>query len=115
MGMLAAGAKRVLLATRREIDMAKKRLARLTIALVATAACLAGLPGAHAQDSDDVTVDVGNCRELKSPEERRACYGARVDAAVQEREQSAATSAPESRASSRDDERARPPRARRDG
>ena len=68
--------------------------AKLGIAVAATVACLAGSEASFAQDSADVTVEVGDCIKLESPEERRACYAARVDAAVQERERSAATAAP---------------------
>jgi hypothetical protein len=75
-------------------DMANRKFARLGVAIAATAACLAGSPAARAQDSNDVTIEISRCVELESPEERRACYGAEVDAAVRERERSAATAAP---------------------
>jgi hypothetical protein len=90
-------------ATRREIEMATRGFARLGIAIAATAACLAGAAAACAQDSDDITVEIGDCVDLESPEERRACYAARVDAAVQERERSAATTAPDSQSPSSDE------------
>lgn len=102
-------------------DMAKRKFARLGIAIAATAACLAGSQAGRAQQSDDVTVEISRCVDLESPEERRACYGAEVDAAVRERERSAATAAPaappaqERRPPDREDAAARPQRAKRDG
>jgi hypothetical protein len=44
---------------------------------------LLGLPPALAQDSGSVTVDVGQCVELESAAERRACFGAEVDAVLE--------------------------------
>jgi hypothetical protein len=90
------------------------RLAELLIALTVTVASVAVLPVTHAQESDDVTVEIGNCRDLKTAEERRACYGARVDEAVRERERAAAAAPPDSRAESSVDDGAAPRRARRD-
>jgi hypothetical protein len=113
-GLAATGLAAAGLATRRKIDMAKRRFAGLGSA-IAAAACLAVFPAAHAQDSDDVTVEIGNCRDLKTPDERRACYGARVDEAVQERERSAATAPADNRSSNPDEATTRPARARRDG
>jgi hypothetical protein len=49
-----------------------------------SAAAIAALVGAHpalGQQSESVTVDVGECVNLESPEERLACYEGRVDAA----------------------------------
>ncbi len=43
---------------------------------------LFGLAPALAQDSRSVTVDVGECVELESAEDRFACYEAQVDAAL---------------------------------
>ena len=80
--------------------MARGEFKALGIIIVVTAACLAASAAARAQDSGDITVEIGDCVDLESPEERRACYAARVDAAVQERERSAATASPESPSSS---------------
>ncbi len=56
---------------------------RGSMAAVAVLLCgLVGLPQASGQDSGSVTVDVGECVELKSPEDRFACYEAQVDAAL---------------------------------
>ena len=115
MVMLASAREGSGLKTRHEIDMAKGRFARLGMAFAATAACLVGSPAARAQDSEDVTVEIGHCVDLESAEERLACYGARVDAAVQERERSAATAAPENRSSTPDEETAPPQPATHDG
>ena len=43
-----------------------------------------------AQSSDDLTVDLGECVNLESAEERFACYEARVNAVLEEREPAAA-------------------------
>jgi hypothetical protein len=48
-----------------------------------------------AQPADRLTVDVGECVDLKTPEERLACYESRVEAA---RQSGAATAAPAARA-----------------
>jgi hypothetical protein len=45
-----------------------------------------GLQPALAQDSAAVTVDVAHCTRLESADARRACFGAQVDAVLQERE-----------------------------
>jgi hypothetical protein len=98
--------------------MAKRKFATLSIAVAATATCLAASPAARTQPTNDVTVEIGRCVELESPEERRACYGAEVDAAVRERERSAATAAPaapESRSPRPETDTVRPARATRDG
>jgi hypothetical protein len=94
--------------------MAKRRLTGLGIA-IAAAGYVATSQGTHAQDSDDVTIEIGHCVELESPEERRACYGARVDAAVQERERATTRPAPESRSSNPGDDTRRSKQASRDG
>lgn len=52
---------------------------------VVAAALLAGFLGSEpllAQDDGNVTVNVRDCVELKSAEERIACFGAQVDAAI---------------------------------
>ncbi len=80
--------------------MARGEFIALGIAIAATAAVLAASAAARAQDSGDITVEISDCVDLGSPEERRACYAARVDAAVEERERSAATPSTESSSSS---------------
>jgi len=50
-------------------------------AIAATLACLAGIAPAQAQGSESVTVDLRECVDLKSPDERFACYERRVEAA----------------------------------
>lgn len=103
--------------------MAKRKLAGPCMAIAVTTAYLVGSPAARAQP-DDVTVEISRCVDLKSPEERRACYGAQVDAAIQERERSAASAAapatPAPANAAPDTARSaaepiRPQRARRDG
>ena len=56
---------------------------------------------------------VGDCVNLESAEERRDCYAARVDAAVQERERSTAAAPPDSPSSSPDADTAAPQSATR--
>jgi hypothetical protein len=56
--------------------------------------CLAAAH-APAQDADNVTVDVGECTELESPEERFACYEARVEAELKKRDSPAGAVEPE--------------------
>jgi hypothetical protein len=89
--------------------MVERVFAPLIIGIAATAG-LAKVPVARAQDSDDVTVEIRECVELKIPEERRACYGARVDAAVQERERSATPADASERPASAPDARTDSPR-----
>jgi hypothetical protein len=43
---------------------------------------LVGIPTAVGQDSENVTVEVGECVDLELPEERFACYEAQVEAAL---------------------------------
>jgi hypothetical protein len=53
---------------------------------------MGGLLAAHAapaQEADSVTVDVGQCTKLESPEERFACYEARVETELRERDSAA--------------------------
>jgi len=60
---------------------------RGSMAAVAVLLCgLFGLPPALGQDSGSVTVDVDECVELESAEDRLACFGAQVDAALEERD-----------------------------
>jgi hypothetical protein len=82
-------------------------------ALAALLAAFAFHP-AFAQDSETVTVDVGQCTSLESADARLACFGAQVDAALEERppsevdERSAVTEdADADRAAPRSDERSR--------
>jgi hypothetical protein len=63
---------------------------------VVIAGCLAAALPAPAQEADNVTVDVGECTDLESPEERFACYEARVKAELERRDPGAAATAPES-------------------
>ena len=51
--------------------------------------CLAAAHAATAQETDNVTVDVGECTDLESPEERFACYEARVEAELRKRDPAA--------------------------
>ena len=53
---------------------------RAAIALTAVVVGLCGIQSVLAQGS--VTIDVGDCIKLKSPEERLACYERQVDAAA---------------------------------
>jgi hypothetical protein len=88
--------------------MARRVFATLGIAITATAAFVAGSAAVHAQDAGGITVDVGDCVDLESAEERRDCYAARVDAAVQQRERSAAPGTADSRSSSSHEGAVRP-------
>lgn len=54
-------------------------------AAAALVASLSGIQTAGAQVDDSVTVDLGECVTLDSPEERFACYEAEVDSVLQER------------------------------
>jgi hypothetical protein len=58
-------------------------------ALTALLAAL-GSQSAYAQGSEAVTVDVGRCTHLESPDARLACFGAQVDAVLEERGQTEA-------------------------
>jgi hypothetical protein len=69
----------------------------LGVAVAAAAAGLVGLEVALAQGSADAPADLSECVDLESPEERFACYEARRDAVLEERERAASTSAPEAR------------------
>jgi hypothetical protein len=60
------------------------------------AGCLAVALPAPAQETDSVTVDVGECTNLESPEERLACYEARVEAELKRRDSAPAEAAPSS-------------------
>ena len=66
------------------------------VAFAFTLGCLATAYTAVAQQADSVTVDVGECTELQSPEERLACYEARVDAELKRREAAPGAAAVES-------------------
>jgi hypothetical protein len=64
---------------------ARTRLEDVGVAVVALVAWLAGSSQAWAQpEPDSVVVDVGDCVELESREERLACFEARVDASLGE-------------------------------
>jgi hypothetical protein len=58
------------------------------------AGCLAAALPAPAQEADSVTVDVGECTALVSPEERLACYEGRVEAELERRASSPGEAAP---------------------
>ena len=60
--------------------------------------CLTAASAVPAQEAERVTVDVGECTELESPEERLACYEARVEAELRRRDSAAGAAGPESRA-----------------
>jgi hypothetical protein len=64
------------------------------VVVAATVSCVAGVQPAWGQDREDVTVDLGECVDLESAEERFACYEARVDAALEERRAARPTAAP---------------------
>lgn len=61
-----------------------------------------GLQPTSAQNSDAVTVDVAPCTHLESAEARLACFGARVDAVLEQR---GLTEERKDRAARRNDER----------
>jgi hypothetical protein len=65
------------------------------VACAVVAGCLAAALPASAQETDSVTVDVGECTDLESPEERLACYEAQVEAELKRRDSEAAATAPE--------------------
>jgi hypothetical protein len=78
------------------MDMAKRigarpRIERISVVVGAILSSFVGLQTAWGQDSDSVTVDVGKCVDLESPEERFACYEAEVAATVQEQGAAPAT------------------------
>jgi hypothetical protein len=91
--------------------MARRVFATLGIAITAATTYLA--ESAAAQNAGGITVEVGDCVNLESAEERRDCYAARVDAAVQERERSTAAAPPDSPSSSPDADTAAPQSATR--
>jgi hypothetical protein len=78
--------------------MRSTKRARIERASLALAVALGGVvtyQGVPAQPADSVTVDVGECVNLKTPEERFACYERQVEA---QRQRSAApAAAPEAR------------------
>jgi hypothetical protein len=57
--------------------------------------CFIAAHAAPAQQADSVTVDVGECTKLESPEERFACYEARVEAELRERDSVAGATQPQ--------------------
>lgn len=54
---------------------------RTCAVLMAAVVGTAGLQRATAQDAENLTVEVGDCAELASPEARLACFDAQVEAA----------------------------------
>lgn len=74
---------------------ARTRTMHGPVALAVMMGCLTVAYAVRAQESDSVTVDVGACTELESPEERFACYEARVEAELKERDAAARAAAPE--------------------
>jgi hypothetical protein len=67
-------------------------IACASFALLAAVGGAIGARDALAQDARAVTVDVGDCVKIEAPDERLACYGRQVDAAV--KRSSAVSSAP---------------------
>jgi hypothetical protein len=65
------------------------------------AVVIAGLATAHAaraQEAESVTVDVGECTTLQSPEERLACYEAHVAAELGKRDAATQAAGPDTAA-----------------
>ena len=56
------------------------KVARAGVALTAVIGVVVGIQAGLAQGADSVTVDVGECVNLQSPEERFACYERHVEA-----------------------------------
>ena len=54
----------------------------MSMRVSATAALLCGLQAASAQDTDEVTVEVGECIALEAPVERLACFASQVEQAL---------------------------------
>lgn len=67
---------------------------RAAVGAVAVAVGLFGSSSGSAQSTGSVTVEVGECVDLKSPDERLACYERRVEAAKHERPVAPAAAAP---------------------
>ncbi len=56
------------------------RIERAGVTLASVIGVVAGIQATLAQGADSVTVDVGECVDLRSPEERFACYERQVGA-----------------------------------
>lgn len=78
---------------RTKTAVAIKERRRVTVAAVLLGGLL-GLQPASAQDSDSVTVDVGRCVDLESAADRRACFGAQVEGAIEARHTAGPDEAP---------------------
>jgi hypothetical protein len=73
-------------------DRTGGKVERVAVALLALIGGGGGFHAVFAQDAAAVTVEVGDCVKLQTPEERLACYGRHVDAAV--KQNSAASTTP---------------------
>ena len=73
----------------------------VAVAVAAITGGLAGVQPALAQDSDRLAVDLGECVDLQSPEERFECYENRVEAARREPSDAAPPPEPQSRSEAR--------------
>lgn len=54
----------------------------LRVLAAAATVLLCGLQGASAQDTDEITVEVGECIEIEAPVERLACFASQVEQAL---------------------------------
>ena len=54
----------------------------LRVPAAAATVLLCGLQGASAQDTDEITVEVGECIEIEAPVERLACFASQVEQAL---------------------------------
>ncbi len=52
------------------------------VSAAAATVLLCGLQGASAQDTDEITVEVGECIEIEAPVERLACFASQVEQAL---------------------------------
>ena len=73
--------------TKRTNEIVVPRGCGLVVNVAVLLGSLFALQPGSAQDSGTVTVDVERCFELESSEARRACFGAQVDAALEERDE----------------------------
>ncbi len=52
------------------------------VSAAAATVLLSGLQGASAQDTDEITVEVGECIQIEAPVERLACFASQVEQAL---------------------------------
>ncbi len=52
------------------------------VSATAATVLLCGLQGASAQDTDEITVEIGECIEIEAPVERLACFASQVEQAL---------------------------------